>query len=611
METIKDTSGVATLFVIIIGFVMLMTGILFNLPLGSLPDAQADIATTSVTVLNTPPNWTVDAAEAVASASTSPTNAGDAVTWNATATDSNGEDYFFLVCKTSDAPTANADAPPTCGGGASNQWAVSATTTSGTQATASYTTLDSDAENNAWFGWICDFNTTTPRCNTTYKNGDAVGQATATPFAVNHRPTFTFFYDDSPTLPGATTTFTATSSDTDTFNPVGSDDTVQLFVCRLNDFTGSACGAGGTICSSTASSSDPSCEAFISIPTQDEATTSFGFIIDNHGFAASGGAQGTDSVHTIANATPSINVSDISLLDTDGVGNLTLTTPNGQTTGFTVQATVSDNNGCQNAAGGNEISSIEINVYRSSIGSASCRVAGDYNANNCYPEAVGTVMWDTSSTTQYAGTCTGFSDSSAVWATSFPLWFIADPTDAGSQFPSDNWLASVRAVDDNFATSSWIDGSTGNELTQFLAFAVSTSSIPYGSLEPGQNTGTLNATTTISAHGNVGLDENLDGSDMCTTFLSPNCAGGDSTNTIFVNNQQYATTTTSVPYGSGTSLSGTPTEFELNVPKSTSTTTPATKDTVWGIAVPSTITLAGNYTGTTTITAVVGESVDW
>ena len=193
----------------------------------------------------------------------------------------------------------------------------------------------------------------------------------------------------------------------------------------------------------------------------------------------------------------------------------------------------------------------------------------------------------------------------------YNLWFVADPTDGtatSTEYSTENWLASVQVSDDNFATSTLTETQTGNEMTSFLSFNVSTATIPYGSLEPGQDTGTLNVTTTIQATGNVGLDESLYGDDMCPTF--PTCFGA-ATNTIAIANQEFATS--SLAYGSGTDLtaSTSPSELEINVNKTVATATLATGDTLWGIAVPGTITLAGDYTGQNTILGIVGESSDW
>ncbi|OGZ98760.1 MAG: hypothetical protein A3A28_00945 [Candidatus Sungbacteria bacterium RIFCSPLOWO2_01_FULL_47_32] len=587
---------------ILLGFSVLMMLVFMNSQPSIAPtSAEASTATTSVTVLNTPPQWTIDAQESTESSTNTPTNAGSDLSITGIGTDSNNDPYFLLVCKTSGAPTPFSNAPPECSGGSGNRWSRSATTTSATNATSTYVTQASDAELNDWFAFICDANASNPACNATYKVGT---YPTESPFVVNHRPSFTVFTDNSPKDPGQTVTWTTTASDADV---VVTADTVQLFVCKANDFTGTACGAGGTYCSTGASTTDPSCNFDITIPTQDGNYTAFGFVVDNHNFAASGGAEGSDSVLTVNNVTPTISSSTIALRDTDSVGDLTLLTMATQTPGFSVRFTITDDNSCLNASSGNEISQVDINVFRSGIASTSCLVSGDYNANNCYPEAAGIPVWNTSSSTQLTGTCSGASDPDAVWATSFPLYYIADPTDAGSQFPSQDWQATVRASDNNFATSTWTQTETGNEMTSFLAFDLLTVAINYGSLQPGDQNPFLVQNATTSATGNTGVSLNLSGDDMCTAY--PSCSY-NATDTIPSTEQHYASST--VAYASGTALSSTtPAFFDLAVPKSTATSTQANRATDWGIRVPPAITLAGAYTGKNTFVSVVSDSSDW
>lgn len=564
-------------------------------------------ATTTLNVLNTPPNWTVDAQEALESSTSSPTNAGTAVTWNGTATDPNSDSYYLLLCKTSSTPTAGVSGgAPTCGGGSSNQWSVSALTASASQATSSYITSSTDPQINAWFAWICDNNAGGAQCNGTFKQGTG---NTASPFVVNHRPTFSTFANNSPANPGASVSFTTTASDTDNFT--GATDTVQLFVCKANDFTGAACGAGGTYCSSTTALSNPTCSFTIPIPKPDQGYSSFGNVIDQHGFPASGGAEGTNSTTTVSNVAPSVSSSSISLLNTNGSSTpLTLTTPSGQTNGFQVKFTASDNNSCQNFSGGQEVASAIMNVYRSGIGSASCQTSGNYNANNCYPAAVGTSTWNFNCT-QDAGSCTGSSSLTATWTCTFPLWYNADPTDgtlaSDTQFFNQNWLTSVRLTDDNGATSSLTESSAGNEVASFLATQLNTPSINFGALSPGTQNATLATSTVMAATGNVGLNQTLYGVDMCPGF--PTCPVS-TTSTIPVGQIQYATT--SVAYGSGVALVINPGNlFRIQIPKSTQTSTQATGSTFWGIAVPSTIQLSGAYTGQNTFIGVKSPAQTW
>lgn len=602
-KTFYNVAGLAMPIAIAVGLMVLFMGLFLKLPPAADPVyISADTATTTVTVLNTPPNWTVDAQEYIESSTSSPTNAGNNVVWVGTGSDDNGERYYLLLCKTSSTPTANANTAPTCGGGAGNQWAVSASTTSGVQSTSTYTATTSDAESNEWFAWICDGSANNPACNGTFKQGTGTSSS---PFVVNHRPNFTAITNDTPVDPGDLIQWTATASDTDVF---GGADQVQLFACRASDFTGSACGAGGTYCTSTLAASNPSCSFTIPIPTQDQSYSAFTYIVDNHVFSAQGGAYASNSPYVVSNVAPTIASSTITFPD----GDLTLTVPEAETTGFKFRATISDNNSCDAVGGGaaDEISSILANVYRSGVGQASCDESSEYNPNRCYSGALPTSSWNIAYTAS-STSCGGSSDTTIIWEATFPLWFLSDPTDGtttNTQFSTHTWMASVRATDDDGATSTLIEMQTANaaELLSFLAFDVIQTSIVYGSLAPGSSTDPIVSTTTLKAIGNVGLDENLSGLSMCTTF--PSCPVS-TTSTIPETEQRYATS--SVAYASATQLTTSSIELELDVQKSTATSSPATRLTNWGIRVPVSITLAGDYTGQNTIIAVTSEPGQW
>lgn len=601
------SAGKVTIFTVLFGVLLLSLAVLTDIKNGGLPSlALANLATTSVTVLNTAPAWTTDAEESSPSSTTTPTNTGTAVSWVGTATDSSNDSYYLIICKTGASSTANAGSAPTCGGGAGNQWAVSLLTVSGAVATAATTTTEAMAESNAWYAWICDANLSNPQCNWVYKQGT---YPTESPFSVNHRPTFTIYADDSPKNPGQLVTWTTTASDTDVD---GTADTVKMFVCKSADFTGTDCGAGGAWATSTLTASNPTSSYTLPDPKPDGTYNAYGYVVDSHNHSAAGGQQAVDSILTVNNMTPTISSSTVSLLDTDGVGNLTLLTPQGQTTGFQVKFTVSDQNSCVTQASTTEIISMQANVFRSGVGSSSCVTSGQYNANNCYPYAVGTSMWNVSCV-QDVGSCINNTDSDATFTCTFPLWYVADATDGTGVASTDppffaqDWLPSVFAADNNFASTTITQGSTSNELVSFLAYNVATTSIAYGGLQPGQSNNPIIQTTDMSATGNVGLDQTLYGLDMCVTF--PVCTGY-ATSTIFVTNQVYGSS--SVAYGAGIPLALTPGAwFDINVGKTTVTTTPQVKNTYWGILVPGSITFAGDYIGRNTLIGVTGERANW
>ena len=53
-------------------------------------------ATTTVTILNTPPLWTNFPYELTPSNTSTPTNAGLSITWTAIGTDPNSDNYYFV-----------------------------------------------------------------------------------------------------------------------------------------------------------------------------------------------------------------------------------------------------------------------------------------------------------------------------------------------------------------------------------------------------------------------------------------------------------------------------------------------------------------------------------
>ena len=604
-----NTAGKITVVTALFGVVCFAVVFLLNIGAKEFQQVEAQgLATTTVTVLNTPPQWTVDAQEEYGSTSTSPTNSGDEVAWIATATDSNSEDYYLLICSGPTAPTAASGAAPSCDG-ADTQWAVSPAASSGVQARAATTTTETTpfAESNVWYAWICDGIITNPRCNSVSKQGTGT---TSSPFNVNSRPVFTAYSNTSPGAPGDTVTFFATSSDPDT-DP--ENDTVQLHICSTNAFdTSTDSCTVSTIATSSFATSDPAAAYTITIPTQDTSFGAYGFVVDNHGHEATGGSQGTNAALVVSNVAPTV-----STITLNGGADLALTQEAGETTGFTLQYTATDNNSCENISTSDEIVGFELSIYRSGIGSSTCDGTGtNYNPNNCYDTGVPTTTWNISCTAS-STSCTGPTDVDQIWDCTFPLWYVADPTDGSattSFYNTEDWRAAVAPIDDNSATGTLTEGGIAQELQSFLSFSLDTLAIPYGPLEPGQQTDPLVATTTLSATGNVGLDELLTGEHMCTTYTSAVTCNNSATSTIADSNQVFATS--SISYAAATTSgntlsSSTQSELEINISKSTATTTQASGITYWGIRVPATITLAGAYTGENTFYGKVGEPAQW
>lgn len=183
----------------------------------------------------------------------------------------------------------------------------------------------------------------------------------------------------------------------------------------------------------------------------------------------------------------------------------------------------------------------------------------------------------------------GGSGISETYTCTFPVVHYAEPTDASSPFPSDNWTCDMIPSD---AGGVGTTGSDTAEMNTLLAIDV-TSTIDYGTLSPNTDTGGTNQVITITNTGNRQADPQLSGTDMSK--------GGD---TIAVNQQKYAELPFTYSSG-GTSLSSTPTTLDIDLYKQ-STTTVITDTVYWGLGVPNG-TAQGSYTGTNTITATTGS----
>jgi len=533
---------------------------------------EADNATTSVEVGNTVPTFTsgYEPHEDPASATSTPTNVGDNVTFKATATDANGDDWNLLICSSNSVTGVNCTATTFCS---------STPVTSGSEASCSRAAQDGDAETVEWYGFACD----SAGCSAESHKTDDSGP----PFHVNHRPAFSVFSDDSPKDPNVSVAWHSTSSDPDS----GGSDTVTLYVCKTASFSTSTGCAGGEWCHSDPISADPTCAT--TTPRPDGDYDSFGYVKDNHNFASTDTAQGTNSTMTVSNIAPSITASSINLLDTDGSGNLTLTGEQTETPNFKVTFIVTDDNSCQNISSGNEIASAFINVRMSEKIQTACDETGDYDANDCYPDA--SASWDpVCAASSTVDSCTGNTDTSVGWACTFPLQYHADPTVSGTPASSSNWIAAVQATDDDSANTGLIDSTDySNEMDKFMIYDLASTTLAYGSVSPNDNS--LEKTTTVIATGNVGLDETLYGTKLCNDY--PGCAGDDD---IAIAQQVY-NLTQGQGWSGGIALLADPgIEVELNCPKTTVTGSPASTSTYWYLHVP-TGQAVGSYTGLDTI----------
>jgi len=612
------TAGKITVITAFIGMFVFIAAFMVDVGKQELQKVSAQSATTTLTVLNTPPEFTVFPYEAIESSVTNPTNSSNQIRWEAVGTDSNGAPYFLLVCSTNATPTANnasnsaslGTAPPECGTGAV-QWGVSTSTVSGNLAFAATTTTEVApfAESNDWFAWVCDDDPNSPRCNVSPSQG--VVATGSSPFIVNFRPVLASASEDGPVDPGAIINFTSASSDPDS---EGGQDNIFITICSTSgtyDTVTDTC--SDSIASSTVGVEDnASSSRTIGIPTRDQSYGAFAYLYDEHGHEAT--ANPIDVSFVVNNVAPFVLSGDIEIYGELGVGSdLRVSVPGGETPSSTLNFKIQDNNSCQNASSGDEIVGFQFSVFRSGVGVGTCdTTSANYNPNNCYPSGVGTSTWAYNCTA--TTTCSGATQTDIDYTCTFPLWFVADPTDNAAEIPASleaqNWTAAVSGTDDDGLTGALATTSNPRELISFSAIDILSADIAYEPVAPNENTGTINATSTAENVGNTGLDQEVRGDDMCGSFTPSLPCPASASSTIPADQQQFSIAP--FTYGAGNNISSTTdAEAELNINKTTSTSTFQTGVTYWGIAVPASITLAGSYTGLNTFTAVTAEANDW
>jgi len=527
---------------------------------------MADSVSTSVTVGNSAPSFDTGPAESTASTSSDPTNQGSDVTFTATGSDDNAEDYYLIVCTTDAVTATNGDAP-TCDVGT---WCTSTATTTDTQASCSHTTTSDDGgadKTEAWYAFVCDGNSSAASCSSSSQGtGD-----TGSPFYVNHPPTFDTISNDGPQDPGSDVTWSTNVSTTDS----DTSDQVKLVVCSSSGITAGACDSGA-LCSSSLVDNDPDCSYTVPNGTDDDSSpfTAYAYLVDTYDMPATGANQGQESSnYSVNNVAPVV-----SAVTVNSGSDMTLTNEE-STTDFVLSGTVTDNNGCS------DISTVKGYLYEyqnSVLEYADCDSAGEADGDDCYPELTCSVGGGNS--------CDGGTDTSASYTCTASVQYYANPTTAGTDHADYTWRDTLKATDDDAANHNYETSAT-IEMETFLGLKI-TGSIDYGNISAGNNSGTLDQTTTTTATGNLSIDQEVSGTDMTD--------GGEGT--IEVENQEYDLSV-DTSYGSGTDLTDSAvTITDFNCAKTTSSGQ-GTKTTYWGIAIPEGIP-AGEYSGTNTVSAV-------
>ena len=531
-----------------------------------LTEARADTASSTVTVKNAPPAFTVSTEESPISSSTSPVNVGGSISFLATADDVENNSYYLVVCSTNAVTASTTGGEPTCPG---TRFCVSGLTGDTSQATCVYDNVaDPGAESQVWYSFVCDNHSSEAECSTSNQGSGDSGS----PYYVNHAPVLTSASTtDNFKDPGGIFTVTAYVTDSDT---QGGVDDLTLDVCGTASWATST-GCAVPMCTGTSTTPDITCQFTDTAPTPHGNYTYYAYVKDWHEMPASGNYQ--SATYDINNVAPTVsnvilNVGNNITLNIKGAAAKTV---------WATSTSVTDNNGCDDIVDGTST------IYMSNaVGAQNCAI----NDNDCYQALAATC---------YISDCGAQPDSIATMACSVDLAFHAIPTDAatGNTYAPYNWLAAINAYDQDY-TSSAISTSTV-EVVAAAALGVTETTIPYGIIVAGQNTGAYNATTTVVNFGNTPLDSDIDGTWMVN--------GGNT-----INEDQQEFDLANFNYGTGTFTLSSTTPITVDVVAARPTSGVDVSDQVfWGIAIPVGI-LSGDYTGTNTFTAALDPNgIGW
>ncbi|MBU0708094.1 hypothetical protein KKG41_07070 [Patescibacteria group bacterium] len=280
-----------------------------------------------------------------------------------------------------------------------------------------------------------------------------------------------------------------------------------------------------------------------------------------------GGGSTQSSLLTINYNTPAV-ASNVSV--DSGASSIALT--EGTTKNVVCSGTVTD------ADGYADITSVEARFYRVGVGvTASDDLSNHYTVlgdSNCVPS--------------------GGSGTTETYTCTFPVQFYADPTDVGSAYESDTWRCWLSPTDTVGQGTAGLDSI---EMNTLIALDV-TSSISYGTLNLGGDTGTTDKTTIITNTGNRQIDVQLDGYGAEDgDGYAMTCQIGS----IPINYETFSLSA-STAYASKTKLSDTAsTQTSFNLTKGAA----STKNIYWGLGIPSTGSL-GACSGKVNFTAISG-----
>jgi len=537
-----------------------------------------DVATTTVEVQNAPPTITTDPAELPSSTSTTPINLGDTIAFTVTAHDGENNNYQLIICSSdSIVPNAGDYTQHACG---DVTYATSSFVASDAQATAYYDVLDpaddAGAEVDEWYAFVCDNHSSQADCSEVGSQGASPGVGDdSSPFYINHAPSFSSVSTtDDDKDPGEDYTITAVVTDGDS---LGGNDELRMYVCSTDSWATSTGCAAEQYCYATSTSPNVSCTYATGTIAKDGDWDYYAFVEDWHDMAATGNSQ--TNTYTINNVAPGVS----SVLINGGQDIEVNMRGMDEVVASSSSVSVTDNNGCQDIQGATST------IYWSSA-------TGEYGCsqddNDCYP--IGSTHC-----TVVAGTCGDTSpDATASYICTTTIAYHAIPTDgSGGNYPyaGTSWLASLTVYDEALYTTA--TSVSGVDVVTLTALDISEDEVPYGTVKGGQNTGSVNATTTVMNLGNSPLDSGIDVNDMDKDDMTAN--------SIEAENQYFATST--FTYGSGDTYAveeaSSTLQFDIEAVKPTSGSA-VTDQIFWGIGIPAGKP-SGTYTGLNTFSAIL------
>lgn len=234
-------------------------------------------------------------------------------------------------------------------------------------------------------------------------------------------------------------------------------------------------------------------------------------------------------------------------------------------------------------------SPIDLTLASTKTIDCSATIADTDNWNNI--TTVNATIWDTAAsaegsadnnnnhyTNASCGLGTNDSSTSLPVTCSFSLQYYANPS---------TWTCKIRSYN---STNDLASNETNATVNSLIALNVTEATIDFSTLALGA-TSASDVTATVQNSGNVQIDVNLTGSAFSCT-----------TGSLTLENVHYSASS-GIAYGSMTALSGTTTNLDLNVAKSTGVSSTAL--TYWKISLPAN-GAGGTCTNTITFSAVSG-----